>query len=324
MVSEKLTENAVNAMALARMEAERAGSASVDVEHIFLGLVSEDEGIASEVLRRSQILPVLSREFFDEMSQEGRANQRVNFSFSMNSSKIFNSALEFAVQMESENIDTEHLLLAVLAETNWKVEQLLAENCTSAERLRGLVGDAVLRRAAKRRVADAEMNGEAPRRKRAVSPTAEYAWPSSTPVFGNLSDSGIQTLMRAQEETRRLGHAFVGTEQLLLGVIADEGVAGKQFQELGITLQRARNEVLNIIGLGSGFVSVQVTFTPGANRVLRSAIEEASLLGSDKIGAEHILLSLFREKDCVGKKVLVALDVDLEDARRNLLVAMKS
>lgn len=324
MVSEKLTEYAVNVMALARMEAERTGSASVDVEHILLGLLGEAYGVGSEVLRRNGLQLLSVREQMSEQTKEERLAQRGNFSFSIKAAKILNSALEFAIQMENENIDTEHLLLAVLAEKNWKVQRVFDDFGVDVNKLRVDVGKVVLRRAANPAVADDAEGEGAPRRKRAISPTAEYSWPSTTPMFSHFNDSAIQVVMRAQEEARRLGHNYVGTEQLLLGVFPDNGIAGKMFRNLSITINAARREVEKIVGRGSGFVAVEIPFTPRAKSILIDAIDSARRRGSEMIGAEHILISLLDEKDSVSTQVLQNLDVNVEQARGNLHNAMLS
>lgn len=324
MVSEKLTEYAVNVMALARMEAERTGSASVDVEHILLGLLGEAYGVGSEVLRRNGLQLLSVREQMSEQTKEERLAQRGNFSFSIKAAKILNSALEFAIQMENENIDTEHLLLAVLAEKNWKVQRVFDDFGVDVNKLRVDVGKVVLERAAIPAAADYAESEGAPRRKRAISPTAEYSWPSTTPMFSHFNDSAIQVVMRAQEEARRLGHNYVGTEQLLLGVFPDNGIAGKMFRNLSITINAARREVEKIVGRGSGFVAVEIPFTPRAKSILIDAIDSARSRGSEMIGAEHILISLLDEKDSVSTQVLQNLDVNVEQARGNLHNAMLS
>ena len=86
--------------------------------------------------------------------------------------------------------------------------------------------------------------------------------------------------MLAQEEARRLGHNFVGTEQILLGLIGEgTGIAAKVLKSMGINLKDARVEVEKIIGRGSGFVAVEIPFTPRAKRVLELSLEEARQLG---------------------------------------------
>lgn len=76
------------------------------------------------------------------------------------------------------------------------------------------------------------------------------------------------------------GHNFVGTEQILLGLIGEStGIAAKVLKSMGVNLKDARVEVEKIIGRGSGFVAVEIPFTPRAKRVLELSLEEARQLG---------------------------------------------
>lgn len=77
------------------------------------------------------------------------------------------------------------------------------------------------------------------------------------------------------------GHNFVGTEQILLGLIGEStGIAAKVLKSMGVNLKDARVEVEKIIGRGSGFVAVEIPFTPRAKRVLELSLEEARQLGT--------------------------------------------
>ncbi|PWZ39535.1 Chaperone protein ClpC1, chloroplastic [Zea mays] len=115
-------------------------------------------------------------------------------------------------------------------------------------------------------------------------------------MFERFTEKAIKVIMLAQEEARRLGHNFVGTEQILLGLIGEgTGIAAKVLKSMGINLKDARVEVEKIIGRGSGFVAVEIPFTPRAKRVLELSLEEARQLGHNYVGSEHLLLGLLRE-----------------------------
>merc|ERR1719262_1738796 len=130
-------------------------------------------------------------------------------------------------------------------------------------------------------------------------------------MFERFTEKAIKVVMLAQEEARRLGHNFVGTEQLLLGMIGEgTGIAAKVLKSQGVNLKDARVEVEKIIGRGSGFVAVEIPFTPRAKRVLEMSLEEARQLGHNYIGTEHILLGLLREGEGVAARVLETLGAD--------------
>jgi ATP-dependent Clp protease ATP-binding subunit ClpC len=139
-------------------------------------------------------------------------------------------------------------------------------------------------------------------------------------MFERFTEKAIKVIMLAQEESRRLGHNFVGTEQILLGLIGEgTGVGPKALKALGVTLKDARVEVEKIIGRGSGFVAVEIPFTPRAKRVLELSLEEARQLGHNYIGTEHLLLGLIREGEGVASRVLENLGVDSSKLRGQII-----
>ncbi len=139
-------------------------------------------------------------------------------------------------------------------------------------------------------------------------------------MFERFTEKAIKVIMLAQEEARRLGHNFVGTEQILLGLIGEgTGVAAKVLKSLGVNLKDSRIEVEKIIGRGSGFVAVEIPFTPRAKRVLELSLEEARQLGHNYIGTEHLLLGLIREGEGVAARVLENLSIDLTKVRTQVV-----
>ncbi|XP_010536587.1 PREDICTED: chaperone protein ClpC1, chloroplastic-like isoform X2 [Tarenaya hassleriana] len=141
-----------------------------------------------------------------------------------------------------------------------------------------------------------------------------------TAMFERFTEKAIKVIMLAQEEARRLGHNFVGTEQILLGLIGEgTGIAAKVLKSMGINLKDARVEVEKIIGRGSGFVAVEIPFTPRAKRVLELSLEEARQLGHNYIGSEHLLLGLLREGEGVAARVLENLGADPSNIRTQVI-----
>jgi ATP-dependent Clp protease ATP-binding subunit ClpC len=131
-------------------------------------------------------------------------------------------------------------------------------------------------------------------------------------MFERFTEKAIKVIILSNEEARRLGHNFICTEQILLGLIGEEtGIAAKVLRSMGVNLNDARIEVEKIIGRGSGFVAKEIPFTPIAKRVLEFAEEESHELGHNYIGTEHLLLGLIREREGIAIKVLEILGVNL-------------
>ncbi|MFM8560435.1 MAG: Clp protease N-terminal domain-containing protein, partial [bacterium] len=125
----------------------------------------------------------------------------------------------------------------------------------------------------------------------------------------------------AREEAARLQHDYIGTEHLLLGVIREgEGIAATVLSNLGLDLERIRQEVENMVSASGGTMVVgEIPFTPRAKRVLELAVEEARQLNHNYVGTEHLLLGLIREGEGVAAKVLMELGVDRKKVREETL-----
>jgi ATP-dependent Clp protease ATP-binding subunit ClpC len=139
-------------------------------------------------------------------------------------------------------------------------------------------------------------------------------------MFEKFTEGAIKVIMLSQEEARRMGHNFVGTEQLLLGVIGQRhGIGARALKKLKVTLKKARKEIELYIGRGTGFVASEIPFTPRAKRVLEMAVHEGKDLGQNFVGTEHILLALIAEADGVAMRTLDKLNVDIQKLRNLIL-----
>jgi ATP-dependent Clp protease ATP-binding subunit ClpC len=126
-------------------------------------------------------------------------------------------------------------------------------------------------------------------------------------MFERFTDRARRAVVLAQEEARELGHSYIGTEHLLLGVLRDgSSVAASALTSLGITLEAAREAVAATVGRGQGQAG-HIPFTPPAKRSLELALREALQLGCDYIGTEHILLGLIHNDTSVAARTLSGL-----------------
>ncbi len=139
-------------------------------------------------------------------------------------------------------------------------------------------------------------------------------------MFERFTDRARRVLVVAQEEARRLGHNYIGTEHILLGLLEDdESVAAKALRALDISLDGARAMVTEIIGAGDEPNIGTPPFTPRAKKTLELALREALQLGHNYIGTEHLLLGLVREGEGVGAQVLQSVGVTLERVREEVI-----
>ncbi|MCO5574426.1 hypothetical protein L7F22_028211 [Adiantum nelumboides] len=130
------------------------------------------------------------------------------------------------------------------------------------------------------------------------------------------SCAGSCPLPPAKVSTTRQAHLL----QILLGLIGEgPGISAKILKSMRVNLKEARTEVEKIIGCGSGFVAVEIPFTPRAKRVLELSLEEARKLGHNYIGSKHLLLGLLREGEGVAARVCENLDADPSNIRTQVI-----
>ena len=138
-------------------------------------------------------------------------------------------------------------------------------------------------------------------------------------MFERFTDRARNVVRAAQDEARRLGHASIGTEHLLLGLLAEpEGIGARALAALGLSLDGLRAEVERTAGRGEGAPGGHIPFQPRSKKVLELSLREALSLGHNYIGTEHILLGLVREEG-VAAQVLATHGVDLAAARQEVV-----
>ncbi|MFL9453727.1 Clp protease N-terminal domain-containing protein [Tolypothrix campylonemoides VB511288_2] len=147
------------------------------------------------------------------------------------------------------------------------------------------------------------------------------------PGYERFTQKAVDAIFFAQNESRRLGHEFIGTEQILVGLIGGgSGIASEILTSVGVSLEKAQIEVEKIIGRGKGNTPLDIPYTPRAKRVLELSVEESQQLGVNYIGTEHLLLGILREgaggTGGAAMKVLRNLGIDLDALEQRLRSAL--
>ena len=140
-------------------------------------------------------------------------------------------------------------------------------------------------------------------------------------MSNRFTERAQRVILIAQEEAKRLNHDYVGTEHLLLGLIAlGEGVAAQVMTNLGVDQRRVRAEIEKVVGTGDNVMLLgEIPFTPRAKKVLELAVEEAQNMGHNYVGTEHLLLGLIREEEGVASRVLENLGIRLDVVREEVI-----
>jgi ATP-dependent Clp protease ATP-binding subunit ClpC len=139
-------------------------------------------------------------------------------------------------------------------------------------------------------------------------------------LFERFTEQARQVIVSAQEEARAVRHNYIGTEHLLLGLLRDgESIPARVLGSLGVALDRARIQLVEIVGTGEGDPTGQIPFTPRAKKVLELSLREALSLGHSYIGPEHILLGLVGEHEGVATRILLDCGADAEKIRNGVI-----
>lgn len=143
-----------------------------------------------------------------------------------------------------------------------------------------------------------------------------------TPVAPNPGELE-QILVLSQDQARMLGHGFIGTEHLLLGLIVEEqGAAAGVLGAVDVTLERTRSKIQEIIDFNVASASGSLPQTPRAQKAISCARQEVVDLGHRSVGSGHLLLGLIKEGEGVAIRVLKELGVDLHQLRAATLTAI--
>ncbi|MGI6160873.1 MAG: ATP-dependent Clp protease ATP-binding subunit [Christensenellales bacterium] len=131
-------------------------------------------------------------------------------------------------------------------------------------------------------------------------------------MHGRFTEGARNALNLSQEAAKEFGHNYVGTEHVLLGIVAEgKNAAARLLSSQGIGVNNVANMVEKLIGKGENKYSGNIGYTPRTKRVIEASLTEAKNLGNNYVGAEHLLLALISERESVAVRVLADLGVDM-------------
>jgi len=140
-----------------------------------------------------------------------------------------------------------------------------------------------------------------------------------------FTDSVKRVMQYAREESARLGHNYIGTEHLLLGIIKEgKGKAVNVLTNLGLNLETVKQSVEDYVATSGGTMTIgEVPFTPRAKQILEVAANEAKEMKTQFVDVEHLLLALLKDKEGVAAQILAAFGVDYKTAMEETLAVIE-
>ncbi|MBM7684282.1 ATP-dependent Clp protease ATP-binding subunit [Defluviitalea raffinosedens] len=142
-------------------------------------------------------------------------------------------------------------------------------------------------------------------------------------MMGKFTKRAQEALQSSQQAAAELGHGYVGTEHLLLGLIrGGDSVAARALKNQGVTEGEIIDKLRAIIGTGEAMISEPQDFTPRAKRVIENSLREALKMGTGYIGTEHLLLALLRETDSIAVKLLLSMEVNPQKIYEDIMAML--
>ncbi len=303
------TPRAKKALELTLDEARSLGHNYIGTEHLLLGLLREQEGVAAQVLMnlgvkldevRKQILDYLGPSEPPEAGKTGKASE----------GSASTPEREEALHSEKERLSREKEK-AVAAQDFERAAKLRDELEQLAKKLEATEPALAVSRKVEafrqairdrlEEIAGPESfgGGESQAVRRGSSP-----WGN---MFDRFTECAKNALHLSRQEALRLNHEYIGTEHLLLGVIKEgTGVAISVLRKLGADLKLVRLEIEKLARISTKEVAAgELPFTPGAKKVLEFSLDEARAFGHNYIGTEHLLLGLLRVQEGIAAHVLL-------------------
>lgn len=297
----RFTDGARRVVVLAREEAGALQHDAVGSQHLLLGLLREQDGIAARVLASLHI--TLERVRAAVVQRAGTRDRGApgQLQFTPGAKEVLELALREALWLGDNYIGTEHILLGLALETEGVAAGILLDFNADSKTLRSkVIGD---------------LSGVDYR-----PPSEAGAVRHGGGMFERFTERARTVIELARRESRELGHDHVGGDHILLGLLREPGgIAGRALEALGVTLEQARAGVLERVPRGKPASTGQPPFTPRANQIIELALREALMLRHNYIGTEHILLGLIRDGKSNATDLLVDLDVDPQKVRTEVL-----
>ena len=298
----RFTEGARRVIALAREQARTLKHDSVGTEHILLGLLREEDGIAARVLGSLDITVQRVQATVVPSTNPGDGVAAGQPGFTPGAKQALELALRVALSLRHNYIGTEHILLGLARQNAGAAARILLDLDADADKIH----NEVIR----------NLSGPAGR---LSSIGATELARASSGMFEHFSDHANDVIDWARREARALGHDHIGGEHILLGLLRErEGLAGRTLEALGVTLELARAGVLERVPGSNPPLTGQRPFTPHAKRIFERALREALTRGHNLIGTEHILLALVHETQSTAHAVLLDLHADSPKVRNEV------
>lgn len=141
----------------------------------------------------------------------------------------------------------------------------------------------------------------------------------SMDYFAKFTEGAKNALAQAAEYAKSIGHNYVGTEHLVVGIMEESGQAAALLKEQGVDASAMKELVQKAIGQGDFEINDNFGYTPRVKKILEMSKVIARQLGQSYVGSEHMLFSIMREKECLANRILIEMGVDASKVEQGIV-----
>lgn len=300
---ERFTQRGRRVLSLAQEEAERLRHNYIGTEHLLLGMMREEGGIAGRVLRDLGLEQAKVEELVEELTRATAQTTATTAELSPGTKRILELAVDEARRMGHHYIGTEHLLLGLVRQSEGVAIDVLNRLGVRPEEVR---------RQTRRILQESPVQTQA-----SSPPLASYSAAQGTQ--STFTKQGERVLTLAREFVDQLQHDSISSEHLLVGLVREEnGIAGIVLRELGLQYSRVEGLVKELSRAGVRTSETIPELSNNTKRLLELAVDEARRVRDDVIDTQHMLIGLVRQPESVAIDVLTRLGVSRQEVLRVL------
>lgn len=307
---ERFTEKAIKVITYSQEEALGMKHSKLYPEHLLLGILKENTGIATRFLRVSGVNPEIVRDKVSQiiLKKESESVLAETLQFSPSVKSIFKDSWDIAQELGANYVVPDHIFLTLLNNDNASIHLIFNEFEIDLERIRASVKRLVENKAKK------TSHPECMSKSSAIIPQCF----SMSSIFEEAESSRLMNL--AVEKLKNTNYETLGTEQILLAILENsESSLFTLLENEGITAQEFMKRLSFLNSREEEYNAGEYQFTPKAFETIGSGYEVAKELGSANVKPEHILLGLLKNKKGIACRILKDMNVNTDSLYNKIL-----
>lgn len=310
---ERFTQRARRVLSLAQESAEELKHNYIGTEHLLLGLVREEGGVASHVLRALDVEQTQIESLVLELSKPLTENVSSAIDLKPSTKRVLELAVDEARRLGHHFIGTEHLLLGMVRQSDDVAVEILKRLNITPEAVRRQIRHILQELPLRSDLPMGDSSAAVP----PVESSSDSSLQAELAQLGRFTQRARRVVSLAQEAAQELENSAIHNGHLLIGLMREEGgVAGRVLRDLGVEMTKMEEVLKELSPPNPDISEFPGMFSPTVKQALELGVDEARRMGHHYIGTEHLILGLVRQPEGVAIEILKRLKISPEEIRR--------